>query len=180
MIKSFDVLSDPFPVADPNGSGAGVKPQFPFRILSASIQYFSPLILPRSILSAADPNKLAAFLSASSLLPIISCELKACTEIIAGGLVTRVGERWVFDNSASAGGVDKRAPKSSFACDISPKAILEWILSVGCNRDGYAYKSCGNISILILNSSSTVMMISSFPSPCLTISGLSSPSAWFL
>lgn len=132
MIKSFDVLSDPFPVTDPNGRGAGVKPQFPFRIFSASIQYFSPLILPVSILSAAEANKLAAFLSASSLLPITNCELKAGTETIAGGLVTSVDERNVLDGSASTGGggdVDKRAVKSSFAWDISPKAMLEWTFS---------------------------------------------------
>jgi hypothetical protein len=93
MRKSLEDLSAPFPVAAPRGSGAGIKPQFPRLILRASTQYLSPRIRPLSMLSAAALKTLAAFLSASSLLPIVSWELKACTEDIAGGFETTVAER---------------------------------------------------------------------------------------
>ena len=77
MTKSLDVLSAPFPVTDPTGRGAGVNPQFARLILRASTQYFSPFNLLLSMLSDADLNKLAALRSASSLLPIVTCELNA-------------------------------------------------------------------------------------------------------
>lgn len=86
--KSFEVLSAPLPVAEPNGSGAGIKPQFALLIFSASTQYLLPLILPLSMLSAADLNMPAAFLRASSLPPTTNCALNAWTEGIEGGFVT--------------------------------------------------------------------------------------------
>jgi hypothetical protein len=88
--KSLEVLSAPLPIADPNGSGAGIKPQLALLILSASTQYLSPLTLPLSMLSAADLNMLAAFRSASSFPPTTSCALNAWTEGIGGGFVTIV------------------------------------------------------------------------------------------
>lgn len=77
----------------PKGKGAGINPQFPLLTLRASTQYFSPLILPLSMLSAADLKTWAALRNASSLLPIVSWELNACTETIGGGLETTVAER---------------------------------------------------------------------------------------
>jgi len=53
------------------------------------------------MLVAADLKTSAAFLNASSLSPIASWALKACTGIIGGGLVTIVAER-VDDGDAGA------------------------------------------------------------------------------
>src|ERR1700722_288544 len=86
--KSFEVLSTPFVADVPKGRGAGIKPQFPRLILRASAQYFSPTTLIRSMLSADDLKRSAAFRNASSLPPIDSWESKACTEATRGGFVT--------------------------------------------------------------------------------------------
>jgi hypothetical protein len=88
--KSLEVLSDPFPVAAPNGRGAGIKPQFALLILRASTQYLLPFTLPLSMLSAADLNMSAAFRRASSFPPTTSCALNAWTDSIGGGFVTIV------------------------------------------------------------------------------------------
>ncbi len=99
-MKSLDDLSAPLPVAAPGGRGAGTRPQFPFRIFSASAQYFSPLTRPDSILLAAALKMSAAFRRASSLSPMASWALKASTDIIGGGFFTKVavnragGEGW--------------------------------------------------------------------------------------
>lgn len=90
--KSFEVLSAPFPVGAPKGSGAGINPQFARRIFSASTQYFSPFTRLRSIPSAAALNTSAAFRKARSLLLIVSCALKALMDGIGGGFVTIVVE----------------------------------------------------------------------------------------
>lgn len=70
--KSFDVLSAPFPVAEPGGSGAGTNPQLPRLIRRASSQYRSLLARPASIFSAAALKRSAALRSALSLPPTTS------------------------------------------------------------------------------------------------------------
>lgn len=119
-------------MAAPRGRGAGINPQFPRLIFRASTQYFSPRILPLSILSAAALKTLAAFLSASSLLPIVSWELKACTEDIAAGLDTTVAERLDWELGCNAGcavNEDNREESKSLACDISPSEMLaSWVV----------------------------------------------------
>lgn len=127
--KSLDVLSAPLPVAKPNGRGAGIKPQLDLRIFSASTQYWSPRTLPLSMLSAADLNISAAFLSASSLPPTESCALNASTDGIGEGLVTIVAVSMcgTCDGPEGVGAEELEAIRrvnSSFACDISPKAVL--------------------------------------------------------
>lgn len=142
--KSFDVLSAPFPVADPKGNGAGIRPQFDLRIFKASTQYLSPRILPLSMLSAADLNMSAAFLRASSLPPTQSCALKASTDGMGGGLVTIVAVR-VEGGCEDVGNVcvavleEMSRVNKSLACDISPRAVLVYSvrlrssITLGCS-----------------------------------------------
>ncbi len=92
-MKSFDVLSAPFPVADPGGRGAGDNPQLALLALNASTQYFSPLSQLLPILSAAALNNFDAVLNASSFPPAASCALKACTDKMGAGFVTVVADR---------------------------------------------------------------------------------------
>jgi hypothetical protein len=118
--KSLEVLSAPLPVADPNGSGAGIKPQLALRILSACTQYLSPFTRPLSMLSAADLKMSAAFRKVWSLPPMTSCALNARTEGIGEGFVTIVvvsvddGNEGIRDGCI--GEVDARSREiSSFA-----------------------------------------------------------------
>ena len=129
--KSRAVFSAPFPVGAPGGRGAGTRPQFACRIFSASLQYFSPLDLTRSILSAADLKADAALRRASSLPLTTSCALKACTEGISGGLETVVALREPTGSSGIVevcGAVARRTDRRSRAWDISPYATLDKVL----------------------------------------------------
>jgi len=161
MRKSFEDLSAPFPVAAPRGRGAGIRPQLPRLILRASTQYFSPRTRPLSMLSAAALKRFAAFLSASSLLPMVSWELKARTEDIGGGLETAVAERldgvlgWV---AGCAFCDDKREASRSLACDISPSEMLASLNCTHIVTEGLTHNSCGKISMRMLNSSSVVII----------------------
>ncbi len=124
--KSFDVLSAPLPVAEPRGRGAGMRPQLPLRILSASTQYFSPDSRPSSMLSAASLNRSAAALSALSLPPIVSWALNPCTETMGEGFETTVAARGAggrVDGWDGSDAVSRRESKS-LAWVISPSATL--------------------------------------------------------
>lgn len=156
--KSLDVLSVPLPKGAQTGNGAGTRLQFAVLILSASTQYFSLCRRLLSSLDAACLNTSAAFLSASSLPPIVSCALNASTELMAGGLDTMLAVREVEGNEGTGEGRfgvvdDKRKHRRSLACVISPRAILRSRVNnqtrelVNCT-----HKSCGAISIRILNS----------------------------
>ena len=154
----MDVLSAPFPEGAHTGNGAGTRLQFAFLILSASTQYFSLCKRLLSNLDAACLNTSAAFLSASSLPLMVSCALNASTELMAGGLDTMLAVRDVEGKEGTGEGWfgvvdDKRKHRRSLACVISPRAILRF--RVNNQRQelvNYTYKSCGVISIRILNS----------------------------
>lgn len=127
--KSLDVLSAPFPEGAQTGNGAGTRLQFAFLILSASTQYASLCKRLLSSLDAACLNTSAAFLSASSLPPMVSCALNASTELIADGLDTMLAVREVGGKDGTGEGWfgvvdDKRKHRRSLACVISPRAIL--------------------------------------------------------
>lgn len=130
--KSLDVLSEPFPDGAQTGNGAGTKLQFAFLILSASTQYFSLFKRLLSNLDAACLNTSAAFLSASSLPPIVSCALKASTELMAGGLDTTLavrvseGKEGTGEDSFDEVVDDKRKQRRSLAWVISPRAMLKF------------------------------------------------------
>lgn len=98
--KSFEVLSEPFPMADPGGKGAGIRPQFPRLILRASRKYRSVLVRLFSMPSAAVLKSFAASLNALSLPPTTNWALKASTDCMGGGLVTIVAVREVGGFSA--------------------------------------------------------------------------------
>ena len=163
--KSLDVLSEPFPDGTQIGNGAGTRLQFAILILRASTQYLS---LFRRLLSnpyAARLNTSAAFLSASSLPPMVSCALKASTELIADGLVTMLAVK-VFDGKEGTGEGsfdevvdDKRKHRRSLACVISPRAMLRLRVNYQTKElETCTYKSCGEISMRILNNSSGDMV----------------------
>jgi hypothetical protein len=124
--KSLDDLSAPLAVEDPGGSGAGIRPQFPRLVFSASTQYLSPMSLPLSVLSAANLKLFAAFLSASSLPAMDNWALNAWTEGIGGSFETIVALKvWEVSGEAAGGweGAVSRLSRS-LACDISPNAML--------------------------------------------------------
>lgn len=89
---------------------------------------------------------------------MVSCALNASTELMAGGLDTMLAVRDVEGKEGTGEGWfgavdDKRKHRRSLACVISPRAILRF--RVNNQRQelvNYTYKSCGVISIRILNS----------------------------
>lgn len=126
--KSFDVLSAPLPIADPNGRGAGIRPQFDRRMESASVHSLSLFAEPRSTPSAAAFKTSEAFRRASSFPPVTNRALNDWTEGIAGNFETEDAVRQPDESGTGRGSdddeVDRSKDNRSRAWDISPYAML--------------------------------------------------------
>lgn len=126
--KSFDVLSAPFPIAEPSGSGAGIKPQFDLRMESASVQNLSLFAEPRSTPSAAAFNTSDALRRPSSFPPVTNRALNDWTEGIAGNFETEDAVSEPDESGTLEGSdddeVDRSIDSRSRAWDISPDAML--------------------------------------------------------